>query len=128
MTRQIGVTLKPLPILTALFVIVFMAGYTFAQDSRPKKPEPKPADKTPKSDVNAALMNPSLATAEAPAKYRVKFETTKGEFTVEVVREWTTRGADRFYNLVKIGYFTDIAFFRVIPRFMAQFEQLYVGE
>ena len=67
------------------------------------------------------LMNPSLATEESPAKYEVLLETTKGNVLIEVHRDWAPFGADRFYNLVKVGYFTDVAFFRVIGGFMAQF-------
>ena len=70
---------------------------------------------------NPALRNPALADEKAPTTFKAKFETTKGDFVVEVTREWSPRGADRFYNLVKIGYFRNIAFFRVIDGFMAQF-------
>ena len=48
-------------------------------------------------------------------------ETTKGDFVIEVHRDWSPLGADRFYNLVKIGYFNDVAFFRVVKGFMVQF-------
>ncbi len=51
----------------------------------------------------------------------VKFETTKGDILIDVTRSWAPEGADRFYNLVSIGYYDDIAFFRVIDGFMAQF-------
>jgi peptidyl-prolyl cis-trans isomerase A (cyclophilin A) len=68
-----------------------------------------------------ALMDPSKAIATCPNTLVVKFETTKGDFKVQVNRHWAPTGADRFYNLVKAGFFTDIAFFRVIPGFMAQF-------
>ncbi len=67
------------------------------------------------------LKNPALANAQAPASFKVKFTTTKGDFTLEVNRDWAPLGADRFYNLVQAGFFTDIAFFRVIDGFMAQF-------
>ena len=67
------------------------------------------------------LLNPSLAKATAPPEFKVKFETTKGDFVIQVTRAWAPLGADRFYNLVKAGYFTDAAFFRVIGGFMAQF-------
>ena len=73
-----------------------------------------------KPEPNPALLDPSLATEKAPDTYRVKMETTAGDFVIEVHREWAPRGADRFYNLVKIGYFDDIAFFRVLSGFMAQ--------
>jgi peptidyl-prolyl cis-trans isomerase A (cyclophilin A) len=69
----------------------------------------------------SALMDPSKATAEAPATFKVKFETTKGSFVVEANREWSPNGVDRFYNMVQIGYFKDIAFFRAIEGFMVQF-------
>jgi cyclophilin family peptidyl-prolyl cis-trans isomerase len=57
----------------------------------------------------------------APDTFRVRFETTTGPFTVEVVRAWAPLGADRFYALVTNGFFEDIALFRVIAGFMAQF-------
>jgi peptidyl-prolyl cis-trans isomerase A (cyclophilin A) len=86
------------------------------------EPAPTPVDKPSEIiKVNPALMNPSLAKERAPEKFRVKFDTTKGSFTVEVDRSWAPRGADRFYNLVKIGFFQDIAFFRVLDGFVAQF-------
>ncbi|MCM2267966.1 MAG: peptidylprolyl isomerase [Elusimicrobiales bacterium] len=73
-----------------------------------------------KTDMEA-LKNPAAATAKAPTAFKVKFKTTKGDFTLEVTRDWSPLGADRFYNLVKAGFFTDVAFFRVIEGFMVQF-------
>lgn len=67
------------------------------------------------------LTDPSKFKETAPATFKAKFETTKGDVVIEVVRAQAPLGADRFYNLVKAGYFKDIAFFRVIPGFMAQF-------
>ncbi|TNF32101.1 MAG: peptidylprolyl isomerase [Deltaproteobacteria bacterium] len=70
------------------------------------------------------MKDPSKLNEQAPDSFKVKLVTTKGDVVVEVHRDWAPRGADRFYNLVKNGYYTDIAFFRVIqtPRpFMAQF-------
>jgi len=68
-----------------------------------------------------ARLDPAHATAQAPDTFRVRFETTKGPFVIEVTRAWAPRGADRFYNLVKVGYYDDVAFFRVIDGFMVQF-------
>jgi peptidyl-prolyl cis-trans isomerase A (cyclophilin A) len=68
-----------------------------------------------------ALLHPATLVAKAPATYEVKFSTTKGDFVVQVNRAWAPLGADRFYNLVKHGYFTDAAFFRVVPGFIVQF-------
>lgn len=70
-----------------------------------------------------ALLDPSGAamTQEAPAEFKVKFETTKGDFVVHVKRELSPLGADRFYNLVRHGFYNDVRFFRVMKGFMAQF-------
>lgn len=57
----------------------------------------------------------------APATYRVKFETSKGDFEIEVTREWAPKGADHFYNLVKTGFYDGARFFRVRPNFVVQF-------
>jgi peptidyl-prolyl cis-trans isomerase A (cyclophilin A) len=59
--------------------------------------------------------------AKAPEVYKVKFTTTKGDVVLQVNRAWAPLGADRFYNLVKNGFYKDAAFFRVVPRFVAQF-------
>lgn len=87
-------------------------------------PVAAPAEATPAAptaEANPALKDPAQAIAQAPATFKAKFDTTKGAFVVLVNREWAPRGADRFYNLVKIGYFQDIAVFRVVSGFMAQF-------
>src|SRR5207253_10646076 len=70
---------------------------------------------------NAALKNPAALKEMAPAVYKVNFETSAGAFEVEVHRDWAPNGADRFYNLVKNGFFDDTRFFRVISGFMVQF-------
>lgn len=67
------------------------------------------------------LGNPAALNEEAPATYKARFETSKGVFVIDVRREWAPLGADRFYNLVKNGFYDDNRFFRVISRFMVQF-------
>jgi peptidyl-prolyl cis-trans isomerase A (cyclophilin A) len=69
----------------------------------------------------AALLKPAALTAKAPATYAVAFDTTKGKFVVTVHRSWAPRGADRFYNLVKAGFFNGDEFFRVDKGFVVQF-------
>lgn len=69
----------------------------------------------------AMLATPALAQEAAPASYKVKFDTSKGPFVVQVTRAWAPQGADRFYNLVKSGFFDNVRFFRVISGFMVQF-------
>lgn len=57
----------------------------------------------------------------APAVFWARFETTKGNFDVEIKRELSPAGADRLYQLVKHGFFDSVVFYRVVPKFVAQF-------
>jgi peptidyl-prolyl cis-trans isomerase A (cyclophilin A) len=66
------------------------------------------------------LLQPSLATAQAPDLFRARFTTTQGDFVVEVHRSWAPHGADRFYNLVRMGFYDGTRFFRAIDGFMVQ--------
>ena len=67
------------------------------------------------------LSNPAALREAAPPVYKAKFDTTKGAFVIEVRRDWAPNGADRFYNLVKNGFYDNVRFFRVISGFMVQF-------
>jgi peptidyl-prolyl cis-trans isomerase A (cyclophilin A) len=67
------------------------------------------------------LGNPAALKEQAPAIYKVQFDTSKGSFVIEVHRDWAPIGADRFYNLVKNGFYDDARFFRVVEGFMVQF-------
>src|SRR5262245_10924879 len=69
----------------------------------------------------AKLLTPAALTEQAPATYKVNLATSKGLIVVTVHREWAPNGADRFYNLVKNGFYDDVRFFRVVPNFMVQF-------
>lgn len=80
-------------------------------------PEPTPLPE----GAPPALTDPSLAAETAPASYTCRFDTTKGTFAVKVTREWAPNGADRFYNLCKVGYFHEARFFRNVAGFMVQF-------
>lgn len=68
-----------------------------------------------------SLLHPESLKAKAPALFKARFTTTAGDFVVEVHRDWAPLGADRFYNLVRYGYFTNASFFRVVPGFVVQF-------
>ncbi len=92
-----------------------------AQTSQPASTEAAPAQNKEMKPNMDALKDPSKLTEKAPETFKVNFDTTKGDFTLEVTRAWAPLGADRFYNLVKSGFFTDVAFFRVIEGFMVQF-------
>jgi peptidyl-prolyl cis-trans isomerase A (cyclophilin A) len=71
--------------------------------------------------LHPALLDPSRASEKAPDAFKAKFTTTKGDFVIAVHRDWSPNGADRFYNLVKLGFFDDTRFFRAISGFMVQF-------
>lgn len=68
-------------------------------------------------------MNPGHKqwSEHSPDRFSVKLETSKGNFVIEVHRDWAPRGADRFYHLVRLGFFDDSRFFRVRAGFIAQF-------
>ena len=67
------------------------------------------------------LGNPAALNEQAPPVYKVNVDTSRGRFVLEVHRDWAPVGADRFYNLVKNGFFDNARFFRVISGFMVQF-------
>jgi peptidyl-prolyl cis-trans isomerase A (cyclophilin A) len=90
-----------------ILAAVLMCGAAFAQEkAAPVKPN---------------VMDPASLKARAPETFKAKFTTTKGDFVIQVTRAWAPNGADRFYNLVRSGFFKDAAFFRVLSGFMAQF-------
>jgi cyclophilin family peptidyl-prolyl cis-trans isomerase len=128
------------PLLMTTAALVLSAALAHAQT--PPKPAPKTTTPpktapktTPKTGTTtaakkpaatgaasrAALMNPAKLTATAPPVYKAAFETSAGGFVIEVHREWAPKGADRFYNLVKNGFFDNCRFFRVVTGFMVQF-------
>jgi cyclophilin family peptidyl-prolyl cis-trans isomerase len=99
--------------LCALFISI--PAVVAAQTAPPTHP------RTTHMTNDPALLHPADLKAKAPETYDVTFSTTKGDFVVEVVRSWAPIGADRFYNLVKHGFYTDAAFFRIVPGFVVQF-------
>lgn len=110
------------------FALGLIASFTFAGCAAGQAQLGTTSDKTPPAaagagagNANPALTNPSLATKTAPDEFKVKFETTKGDFVVKVTRAWSPNGADRFYNLVDIGFYKEIVIFRAIDGFMFQF-------
>src|SRR4029079_4778102 len=57
----------------------------------------------------------------ASAEFKVKLDTTKGEVVLKITREWAPKGVDRFYSLVKNGFYDECRFYRVLPKYVAQF-------
>jgi peptidyl-prolyl cis-trans isomerase A (cyclophilin A) len=96
---------------------------------------PSPAESKPAPDASAKakpaepaahnylkdLLSPAKLKEKAPETYKVKFDTTRGQFTITVTRAWAPLEADRFYNLVKHHFYDNAAFFRVVPNFVVQF-------
>ncbi len=106
---------KMLGVLVGMGVTV---GSLWAQAVPPKS---KPAQKRVGAVVKRSLLNPASLKERAPAVCKIKFTTTRGDFVVEVRRAWSPLGADRFYNLVRDGFYDGASFFRVLPGFVAQF-------
>lgn len=79
------------------------------------------ADTVARADSALRIPPPSLTPERSPDSYRVRFVTSKGPFVVQVKRSLAPHGADRLYELVRIGYFTDVRFFRLVPNFVVQF-------
>ncbi|HEV2198534.1 MAG TPA: peptidylprolyl isomerase [Bryobacteraceae bacterium] len=77
--------------------------------------------KAPAAPAAPNLLNPGSMRAKAPETFKVKMTTTKGDVIIQVNRAWAPLGADRFFNLIRGGFYKDAAFFRVIPGFVAQF-------
>ena len=97
-----------------LLATVAFAGCTEPPQADPPLPMGAPLPMAAKIDT--ALPD----VGDAPASFQVKFETTKGEFVIEVHRDWSPHGAARFHELVNAGFYDDCRFFRAIPGFMVQ--------
>ncbi len=104
--------------IQTILIALVTAGAVFAQ-----APASHPAS-TAVHHAPAArpsLTNPASLKAKAPETFQARFVTSAGDFTVTVHRAWAPLGADRFYNLVRAGFFNGGAFFRVVPGFVVQF-------
>ena len=96
----------------ALLVLLIPLG---CGDSTPPPPYVRPSDRP--------LLRPDApeAKVKAPERFKVRFTTSQGAFTITVVRAWAPLGADRFYHLVRGRFFEEARFFRVMSGFMCQF-------
>lgn len=105
--------------MKALFTSIVLCSALMAQAPASKSTASKGT--AHRTVARPSLLNPASLHARAPEVYKAQFTTTKGDFVVEVHRDLAPLGADRFYNLVKNGFFTNAAFFRVLPGFVVQF-------
>jgi peptidyl-prolyl cis-trans isomerase A (cyclophilin A) len=65
--------------------------------------------------AQSALLNPAAFAEKAPDDFKASFDTSAGTFVIEAHRDWAANGADRFYNLVKSGFYDGNRFYRVTP-------------
>ena len=79
-----------------------------------------PQETASPEEKTAASAESEAEPKQAPEEYTVELDTTRGPILIDIYRTWSPNGADRFYQLVESGYYTDVAFFRVIEGFMAQ--------
>lgn len=102
-------------------VLLMLAACDSGSRTSPPAPPAKPATPAAPAAGNPLLdpTHPEMRK-EAPAEYTVRFDTSRGAFVVRVTREWAPQGADRFYNLVRHGFFDGARFFRVVPGFVVQ--------
>lgn len=105
----------------AILALGCTLGCTNKQPAGSAETKAETAPVAAKTGGSPALLDPSLAVEKAPDEYRVQLDTTKGKVVIAVHREWAPQGADRFYNMVKAGFFERVAFFRAIEGFMVQF-------
>lgn len=73
------------------------------------------------TSCSKGLFNEKWTKQEAPKYFKARFETTQGNFDIEAKREWSPKAVDRLYQLIKSDFYTDVAIFRVVPNFVAQF-------
>jgi len=97
-----------------------LAGTLLVGCPKEEPAQPKSQGEGSPAPVPQAAAKAPEGAATVPSRYTVELDTSKGAIVIEVRREWAPHGADRFYELVQNGYYTDVAFFRVINGFMAQ--------
>ena len=108
-------TKSVLAVAAALFLVASLPAQTPAPAQAPAQP------KAAASEYDRTLLKPSLLKEKAPDTFQVKFETTRGDFVMNVTRAWAPNGVDRFYNLVRHHFYDNMVIFRVVPNFVVQF-------
>lgn len=113
--------------------LIFVASLAFVNQAlaqAPTQTPPKPKAVAPRAGTagrpvaatyDRSLLRPAMLKEQAPETFQVKFETTRGDFTMDVTRAWAPIGVDRFYNLVKHHFYDNMVVFRAVPGFVVQF-------
>lgn len=110
-----------LAVASALFLVSSLPAQSPAPAASPVPPQASAPAKAPASEYDRTLLKPALLKEKAPDTFQVKFETTRGDFTMDVTRAWAPNGVDRFYNLVRHHFYDNMVIFRVVPNFVVQF-------
>jgi peptidyl-prolyl cis-trans isomerase A (cyclophilin A) len=108
------------PMRTTSFCLLTISALFLLSAGCKKSAEGASAPKPAAPAVKPSIDKPQTLNERASDVYRARFATSKGDFVIEVHRDWAPLGADRFFNLVKYGYYNDTRFFRVVSGFMAQ--------
>lgn len=108
-------------IFVASLALVVQASAQTPAKPKPATPGAAAAHKTAAATYDRTLLRPSMLKEKAPETFQAKFETTRGDFTMDVTRAWAPVGVDRFYNLVKHHYYDNMVVFRAVPGFVVQF-------
>src|SRR5208337_5537323 len=112
---RIILSMKTIATVLVLSASLLVQAQTSAPKSAPAKSSAGKTSAARTTGPRPSLLNPASLTAKAPAVFKAKFTTTAGDFVVQVHRDWAPLGADRFYNLIRRGFFTNASFFRVVP-------------
>jgi len=109
--------------ISIVFFAVAMQAQAQTPAQAPAKPQAAaPAAKKPAAEsYDRALLHPAQLKEKAPETFQVKFETTRGDFTMSVTRAWAPIGVDRFYNLIKHHFYDNMVVFRAVSGFVVQF-------
>src|SRR5271165_3257814 len=110
-----------LAVASALFLVASSPAQSPAPAASPVPPQASTPPKAPASEYDRTLLKPALLKEKAPETFQVNFETTRGDFTMDVTRAWAPNGADRFYNLVRHHFYDNMVIFRVVSGFVVQF-------
>ena len=108
------------PMRTTSFCLLTVSALFLLSAGCKKSAEGASAPRPAAPAVKPSIDKPQTLNERASDIYRARFATSKGDFVIEVHRDWAPLGADRFFNLVKYGYYNDNRFFRVVGGFMAQ--------